>query len=104
MYRCYPTSAITALYTLVGPLEQGEAGWRSGHAYFGTIRKVCELTSPVFLSDLRAHRVLSSAPFVRGNMQGNLHASEYWPYLYELLLSRNRGLRTNLSPFAPERF
>ena len=103
MYRCYPQTAITDLYVLVGPLSRGQDGWRSGSAYFGAIRRVCHLASPVFLADLRRHRVLSSASFVRRNMQGNLHASEYWPYLYELIVSRNSRVHTALARFQPEK-
>ncbi len=102
MYRCTPISAITDVFCLMGPLQRGHASWRDGDCYAGTIRRVCSLSSPLFLSDLRSHRVLRTAPFVRGNMQGNLHATEYWPYLYELILGRNAGLRHRLSTFRPE--
>jgi hypothetical protein len=31
---------------------------------------VCKLDAPIFLDDMRNHRVLSTAGFIRKNMQG----------------------------------
>jgi hypothetical protein len=73
MYRCAPVSAITDIYVLSGDLERSRAGWRPGTAIFGNIRRLLHLPSPIFLEDLRHHRVLKTASFVRRNMQGNLH-------------------------------
>ncbi len=101
MYRCHPLSAITDVYRLAGSLRRGRAGWREGECYVGSIRRLCKLPSPIFLSDLRAHKVLATSPFVRSNMQGNLHATEYWPYLYDLILARNAAVRSTLSRFQP---
>jgi len=61
------------------------------------------LESPIFLDDLRNHRVIKTSSFVRSNMQGNLHATEYWPYLYEMIVKRNPGVSAMLARYAPER-
>lgn len=91
MYRCTPVSAITDVFLFEGrEKKRAGAGWRDGEAYFGEIRRICHLGSPAFLDDLRKHRVLKTASFVRRNMQGvGLLATEYWPYLYDMILARN---------------
>lgn len=105
MYRCTPVSAITDVFRFEGSNKiRGRAGWREGEAYFGAIRRVCHLGSPVFLADLRNHRVLKTASFVRRNMQGvGLHATEYWPYLHDMILDRNPTVAKPLNKLRPDR-
>lgn len=81
MYRATPEKCIKDIFVLDGNLEIGKASWRQGKCYYGFIRRVCNLDSPIFLEDLRHHKILKTAYFVRRNMQGNLNATEYWPYL-----------------------
>jgi hypothetical protein len=105
MYRCSPVSAITDVFTFSGnEIARGSAGWRNGEAYFGKICRTCHLSSPVFIDDLRKHRVLKTASFVRRNMQGvGLLATEYWPYLYEMILERNPAVAKTLNRVRPDR-
>jgi len=105
MYRCTPVSAITDIYLCENQdKRRGHAGWREGEAYFGVIRRVCHLAAPVFLSDVRNHRVLKTASFVRRNMQGvGLAATEYWPYLYDMIIERNPALTKILNRLRPDR-
>lgn len=107
MYRCYPECSITDLFIVTNSrLKPGKPGWKSnGTANFGEIRRLCHLDSPVFLSDMRNHRVLRTAPFIRSSMQGRggLLVSEYWPYLYGMLSDRNSKQRRVLTKFAPEK-
>jgi len=105
MYRCTPVSAITDVFLFEGGEKmRGHAGWREGEAYFGAIRRVCNLRSPAFLDDLRNHRILKTASFLRRNMQGvGLNATEYWPHLYEMILERNPAVAKPLSRFRPDR-
>lgn len=103
MYRCRPEKCIRDIFVLVGPLRRGPASWRHGDCYGGRIRRLCRLPSPIYLEDLRSHRVLRTSSFVRQNMQGNLHASEYWPYLHEMIVARNSTLRRTLSRYSPDR-
>ncbi len=103
MYRCHPVCAITDIYTLSGEISRGEAGWRDGECFAGEISRVCRLASPVFLSDLRQHKVIQTASFVRRNMQGiGLQATEYWPYLYEMIIDRNAAVARDLRRFRPD--
>jgi hypothetical protein len=60
------------------------------------------LKAPVFLDDLRRDRILKTSGFVRGDMQGRPNASEYWPYLHEMLVKRNPDFRKALAKYAPE--
>jgi hypothetical protein len=105
MYRCHPVCAITDVFTFSGnEISRGQAGWRDGECFHGEISRVCSLSSPVFLSDLRQHKVLRTASFVRRNMQGvGLQATEYWPYLYEMIIERNPAAAKDLRRFRPER-
>lgn len=89
MYRCSPDKAIRDIYVVIGALSRGEAGWRAGECYFGTIQNLYRLEAPLFLEDFKTHRVLKTAGFVRGNFQGNLLVSEYWPYIHDLIIKRN---------------
>ena len=105
MYRCSPVSAITDVFVFAGDkLRRGRAGWRDGDCYAGEIRRVCRLSSPVFLNDMRRHKVLQTASFVRRNMQGvGLLATEYWPYLYDMILERNPAAAKPLNRMRPDR-
>lgn len=103
MYRCSPEAKITEVFALESCLSRGKAGWRDGDGYFGRIRRICRLDAPVFLSDLRNHRVLRTSSFVRRSMQGNLLVSEYWPYLYEMIVSRNPQAKKMLAQYAPDK-
>jgi hypothetical protein len=106
MYRGYPECRITDVFRYSGTqLKRGAAGWREGECYGGKIERVCKLEAPIFLSDMRNHRVLRTAGFIRGNMQGTggLLVSEYWAYLYEMLCARNPKHRSVLAKFAPEK-
>jgi hypothetical protein len=106
MYRCYPACKIAGVFRFTGrTLERGTAGWREGDAYFGRIERVCKLDAPIFLEDLRNHRVLKTASFVRMNMQGSgLLVSEYWPYLHSMIYERNPRARKRLARYGPESF
>jgi hypothetical protein len=103
MYRCSPEKKISEIFFLKGELSLGEAGWRDGDCYAGWIKRVCDLDAPIFLQDLQNHTVLKTSFFIRGRMQGNLLVSEYWPYLYEMIVARNPSLRKALARYAPER-
>ena len=59
MYRGYPFCCITDIFRFAGhELKRGQAGWRLGDCYHGRIERVCKLDSPIFLDDMRNHRVL----------------------------------------------
>ena len=76
-----------------------------GKANFGAIQRLCKLDSPIFLSDMREHRVLRTSSFIRSNMQGQggLLVSTYWPHLYRMLCERNPKRRPLLAKYAPEK-
>ena len=71
MYRWPPLSAITDIFVFSGNIvSRGDADWRNGECYCGEIRRICHLKSPLFLQDMRRHRVLQTSPFIRRSMQG----------------------------------
>jgi hypothetical protein len=105
MYRCAPEKCVREIFYLATPLRPAKCdpAWREGTCLGGTFRIVCRLAAPIFLEDLRKHRVLRTAGFVRGRMQGNKDITQYWPYLYELIVSRNPKVRRHLQKYSPER-
>ncbi|MGC8624678.1 MAG: hypothetical protein ACP5VQ_05375 [Phycisphaerae bacterium] len=103
MYRCHPDQRIEDIFIVRSDLRPGKADWRKGKCYGAEIKRVCMLASPVFLKDIRLHPVLRTSSFVRRNMQGNLHVTEYWPYLYQTIVARNPACRKQIKVFAPER-
>ena len=105
MYRASPTCAITDIFRLTGKLKRDRAGWRDGYCYAGRIERVCKLDSPIFLDQIRKHRILKTASFVRRNMQGQgLEATEYWPELYPMVCNRNPNAQKALVWYAPEKY
>lgn len=77
--------------------------WRKkGLDFRANVKTLATLNSPVFLNDLQRHRMLSTAGFVRGKLQGRMNATEYWPYLYDLIIRRNPSIIRRLKKFAPE--
>jgi hypothetical protein len=103
MYRGVPAKCITDIFVLSSGLTKGKAAWRKGHCYYGTIKRVCKLDSPLFLDDFRNHKVLKTSSFMRRNMQGNQLVSEYWHYLYDMIINRNPSLKKALAKYAPDR-
>jgi hypothetical protein len=106
MYRGSPACKIADVFRYTGrTLKPGQAGWREGQANYGSIERVCKLDAPIFLEDLRNHKVLKTSSFVRMNMQGRgLLVSEYWPYLHSMMHERNPSARKVLARYAPEKF
>jgi hypothetical protein len=93
---------ISHVYRLEERTRKQRAYWKPGKDYMAPIRRVCKLKAPVFLKDFEMHRVLSTAGFVRAKMQGRPNATEYWPYLYDLIVRRNPGLRRTLARYSPD--
>jgi hypothetical protein len=103
VYLTRPRMAIEYIYRLTERATLRKAGWKAGKDYRAEIEPVCHLKSPVFLDDMRQHRILKTAPFVRGSMQGKPNAMDYWPYLYEMIIKRNPRVARQLGRYAPER-
>jgi hypothetical protein len=102
-YRTYPDQFIKDIFILTSPVEKAKARYKKGIGYFSSIKRVCSLKAPIFLKDLKQHRILQTAGFVRGGMQGSPKATEFWPHLYDLIVNRNISLKKVLSKFAPDK-
>lgn len=112
-YRSRPQKWIADVFRITGPVRWERSvlsaaerrrkgrGYKSKMDHFAPIRRVCQLPSPVFLDDLQHHRVLKTAGFVRGSMQGRRNASEYWTYLYDLMVRRNPSIKRKLAKYEP---
>jgi len=105
MYKCAPVSAITDVFVFSGnEITRGRAGWRNGECYGGEIHRICKLASPIFLDDLQKHKILKTASFTRRNMQGvSLLATEYWTYLYDMIMERNPTVIKRLNKSRPDK-
>lgn len=51
---------------------------------------------------MKRHRIVSTSGFVRGGMRGRRNATEYWPFLYDMIVRRNPGLKRTLTRYAPD--
>lgn len=102
-YRTTPDKFIQDIFRLTGPVEHVRAYWKPGKDYMGPISsRVCKIKAPIFFEDLKKHRILARSGFVRGFMIGRPRATEYWPYLYQLIVARNPSLQSKLKKYAPE--
>ena len=101
-YFTRPEKSISHIFIASDRAAKVIAGWKEGADYMGPIRRVCRLKAPIYFEDFQHHRVLSTAHFVRGQMQGRPNATEYWTYLYDLIIKRNPSLERRLRKYAPE--
>ena len=101
-YFTHPDACIKHVYQAKERATTQTAGWKPGKDYMGSIRRVCKLAAPIFLEDMRRDRVLSTSGFIRGRMQGRRNATEYWPYLHEMIIRRNPSIKKTLNKFSPE--
>ncbi|RMH07316.1 MAG: hypothetical protein D6704_05270 [Nitrospirae bacterium] len=102
-YFTRPEKAFTYIYRLRDRANKIWADWKRGKDYMAPITRVCELRSPIFLEDLKRHSVLSTSPFSRFQ-RGRPNVTEYWPYLYDMIMRRNPPLKQQLSKYVPEHF
>ena len=100
-YCATPDRWIEHLFVTMDRARKVSARWKSGMDYMGPIRRVCRLEAPIFWEDLKRHRILSTANFVRAQMRNRRNATEYWPYLYEMIVRRNPSAKSKLKRFAP---
>ncbi|HUW82033.1 MAG TPA: hypothetical protein VMZ31_04445 [Phycisphaerae bacterium] len=101
-YFTLPEKALTYAYRLRERAAKVRAGWRPGMDYMAPISRVCRLKSPIFLEDIKRDRILKTASFAR-SQRGRHNATEYWPYLYDLIVRRNPSLRSSLAKYSPDR-
>ena len=94
---------IKDIFKLVNNVSLVNAEWKDGKDYMGPIRRVCQLKSPIFLEDMKRDRILQTASFVRGSMQGRPKATEYWPHLFDMIIRRNPSVKKTLAKYDPEK-
>jgi hypothetical protein len=102
-YHASPDKCIKDIFILVSNVEKIKAGWKKGMDYMGAIRRICSLKAPIFLEDLKQHKILKTAFFIRRRMQGRHKATEYWTYLYNMIVQRNPNAERSLRKYAPEK-
>jgi hypothetical protein len=102
-YLTSPESRVSDIFRVSGPVTYRDAGWKAGRDWMAPIARVASLKAPLHLSQMKAHKVLSRAGFVRGSMQGRYRASEYWPELYRHIVATNPSVQKVLRRFGPDR-
>ncbi len=109
IYRSQKERAVTDIFRVAGPVQYYEdAGWRgerfkTDEDWMAEIQRVGSLKAPLHLSQLRDHRILKEAGFVRGRMIGRPSLSEYWAELHDMIGRLNPPLRDKLRNYSPER-
>lgn len=101
-YHATPDKYIKDIFRLDGSVNYEKADWKEGMDHMSAIRRVCQLKAPIFFEDLKRDKIMKTAPFVRGMMMGRPKATEYWPYLYELILRRNPSVKNALAKYDPQ--
>lgn len=96
-------SCVQDIFRVDSSVKYEKAGYKRGNDYFANIQRVCRLSAPIYFKDFLDNPVLRYASFVRGQMQGRPRASDYWPELYRMIVSRNRGLEPVLRKYGPQR-
>ncbi len=103
-YRGTPQKCIKDIFILTEHAKlKKRPGWKDTPDSMANIRRVCKLASPIFLSDLRNHKVLGTSLIVRSGMQGRHCLSQYWPDLYQQIVERNPSLKRVLFKYSPDR-
>ncbi len=100
-YFTRPESAITHIYKLEQDPEHRLAGWKPGKDWMAPIVRVCRLPEPITLKEMQSDRTLRKSSFAR-SPQGRRNMTEFWPYLYRLILRRSPSLRRKLRAFDPQ--
>lgn len=104
-YRTQPEGLIGDLFKVAGDVVITKGEWKGqkrGKDYEAPIRRIATLASPVHYEDFVRHPVLRSAPFMRAKMIGRPNATEYWPYIYDMIIRRNRKLAQALKAYEPK--
>lgn len=102
-YRTRPDCFVRDVFRVAGRVLHVEAGWKDGRDFMAPIRRVATLKAPLHLAELREHRIVGTAGFVRGQMRGRYRASDYWPELYQMIIRRNPGTKAALQKYGPHR-
>jgi hypothetical protein len=89
-YRASPYSSVQDIFYLLSDAREVEAGWKPGLDHMAQIRRACTLKEPIRWKD---------SPFVRMQMQGRFSATDYWPQLYQLIVSHNPDCEKALAGF-----
>lgn len=100
-----PKSCVREIFRVVSPVEHvKKVHYKAGSDYMADIRLVCKLDAPLHFAQMREDKVVCSAGFIRGRMQGRYRATEYWPELYRMIVSRNPSIERVLRKYGPDRW
>jgi hypothetical protein len=101
-YHNYPQSFIQEIFTLTSSPYLEKVTYKKGMDFMADIKKICSLNSPVALHDLRNHKNIRTAAFIKNKIRGRQSATAYWPDLHKLILNKNPSLRIYLKRFSPD--
>jgi hypothetical protein len=99
-YYRLPDKFVKCIFKVDSNVEHKPASWFDGEKdYQAVIRKVAWLECPLHLSEMQNDKILATAGFVRGNLQGRRNVSAHRDHLLSLILKRNPRLNRILTPF-----
>lgn len=100
-YLTMPEKHIKHVFVLKDRAKVQKAYWKPGMDCMAPIKKVVDLKAPILLEQMRRNRILKHSHFIRF-MQGKHNATEYWPWLYDLIVDMNPTAKRALQKYAPE--
>src|SRR5262249_25129367 len=67
------------------------------------IKKIATLQHPIAFGEMRDHKQLGKAPFIKARLQGShREVTAYWPQLYSLIVSKNPAAKPVLKDYTPD--
>jgi len=102
-YLKKPERKIRDIFIISEPVRYEKAGYKRGRDYFAYVRKIRSLRAPLFLDDIKTHPVLQTAGFIRSNLRKRSEVTDYWPYLFDMIVHRNPAIKNVLNKYAPGR-
>jgi hypothetical protein len=98
-YFTKPEHCIKHIFVLEKRAEKVKATFKSGQDYMTDVKRVCTLKSPIFFQDMQRDKIIRTASFMRAQLQGRRCATEFWPYLHDMIVRRNPSVAKLLSPY-----
>jgi hypothetical protein len=100
LYHSTPRKEIADIFRVASPLRMREVGharnarWNSrSRDWFADLERVTQLASPVTLAHLKSHHALKTAGWLRNNLVSRAKVTVDWPFLRELIVERNVGVK-----------
>jgi hypothetical protein len=102
-YLKKPEGKIRDIFIVADQVRYEKANYKKGRDYFAYIRKIHSLKAPLFWDDIKTHPIIKTAGFIRSKLRKKSEVTDYWPYLFDMIVQRNQSVKKVLNEYAPER-